>query len=103
MDHLNNIVYNSDIRFQKIFAILICFTIIFIPISILWLFSLRTPTDIVKGCVTDKRAITKTNFQVICMKNSLLGILFQQLIEKICYTILVALSIHLNKRSLLVH
>ena len=58
MNYPNNIIYNSDIRFQKIVAILICFTIILIPISIIWLYYLITPTDTINGYVTNKR--TKT-------------------------------------------
>jgi hypothetical protein len=54
-----NVIFNNDIKFQRGFAILTCFTVVFLPLAILWLFKLRAPTETYMGTVTNKVTQTK--------------------------------------------
>jgi len=60
MNQQNIVVHNEDIKFQRIFAIMIAFTFVLIPISLLWLYWLRTPTDIISGNITSKKSGART-------------------------------------------
>ena len=60
MNYRNGVVYNEDITYQKIFAVLLCFTIILIPLSLTWLYLFRKPTDFIEGIISNKRSAAKT-------------------------------------------
>ena len=57
------VIVNNDITLQRVLAILLCVTVVLIPISLCWLFSLRSPTDTINGSITNKRSalISNTN------------------------------------------
>jgi len=52
-------VYNHEITAQRIVAILISFTLVFIPFSIFWLYSIRSPDDFIERHITSKRTRIK--------------------------------------------
>ena len=60
MSNRNYVMRNSDIILQKTIAILLCFTIVFIPISVCWLYLLRAPTEMIKGSIINKRTLERS-------------------------------------------
>jgi hypothetical protein len=49
-------IYNDDVIFSRVVAVMLCATIVFIPLSLCWLYSLRNPADILSGTVTNKKS-----------------------------------------------
>ena len=48
-------IYNDDIKIQRLFAIIILFTVIFAIFSIIILYSQRKPKRFAQGCVSKKK------------------------------------------------
>ncbi|MCL2756174.1 MAG: hypothetical protein FWE45_03965 [Firmicutes bacterium] len=60
MNDRDKTVYNEDITFYRTLAIILCFTIVLIPIGLLWFIYLSPPDDKINGFVGAKWSGRKT-------------------------------------------
>jgi len=79
MNYQNEVVRNGNITFQRIIAVMLCFTLVLIPISICWLYIIRTPKDIIRGNITSKWSGNRT---VLTGKGSTIMHIFYVRIEE---------------------